>query len=121
MLNSVAAGRVQARRALARQCLWVLLCAVLLLAFGARVGLSAGLGGGAVVLGLAVAARIALGGGIEGPNAALLRLLAAMALKWLLVGSLLAAALLLWSPSPLGLLAGVLAALVAQVLFVVRR
>lgn len=121
MSNPVTAGRVQARQALIAQTAIALLVALAFLPVGGRMALAAGLGGFAVVLGGAVALRLALGGGIGPATSALLRLLLAMALKWVVVAAVLGVGLAVWRMPPLGLFAGLLVGLIAQAWIMARR
>lgn len=112
MLNSVAAGRRLALRAVGCQLVAVMLVALAFLLQGPGAALAAGTGGLGVALGNALAARIALGGGVVVAGAAFVRLLAATLLKWLVAITVLAIALAVWRLAPLPLLAGFATALV---------
>ncbi len=86
MLNSVAASRRLAHRAVVFQASAMAATALICLALigvPAAVGVFAG--GGAATLGSAMAAWRATGGGVIGSGVVLLRLVAATALKWMLV------------------------------------
>ena len=64
VMNSAAAGRRLALRAMAYQMVAVLLVALVFLIQGVSAALAALLGGASVVLGSALAANVALGGGV---------------------------------------------------------
>ena len=113
MLNSVAAGRRLALRAVGCQLIAVMLVALAFLLQGPGAALAAAVGGSGVALGNALAARVALGGGVVAAGAAFVRLLAATLLKWLLAITVLAIALVVWRLAPLPMLAGFAVALVA--------
>lgn len=81
MLNSIAAGRRAALRAVGWQALATVLVALAYLAAGWSQALAAGLGGGALALGNALAALLALGRVVRAP-AALARLLLGTLVKW---------------------------------------
>lgn len=117
MLNSVAAGRRLALRAVGCQLAAVMLVALAFLLQGPGAALAAGLGGLGVVLGNALAAQIALGGGVVVAGAAFARLLAATLLKWLVAITVFAVALAVWRLAPLPVLAGFATGLVAYPIF----
>lgn len=112
MLNSVAAGRRLALRAVGCQLVAVMLVALAFLLQGPGAALAAAIGGLGVALGNALAAQVALGGGVVVAGAAFARLLAATLLKWLVAITVLAIALAVWRLAPLPMLAGFAAALV---------
>ncbi len=116
MLNSVAAGRRQARRVIVWQAVATLLVGLACLWQGGMWPAAALAGGAAVMLAGGLAARIALGGGIGGAGTAVARLLAGMLAKWLVLVAVLALAVLALGLPPLPMLAAVAAALAAQVL-----
>lgn len=113
MLNSVAAGRRLALRAVGCQLAAVMLVALAFLLQGPGAALATAVGGMGVVLGNALAARVALGGGVVVAGAAFARLLVATLLKWLVAMTVLAIALAVWRLAPLPMLAGFATALVA--------
>jgi len=113
VLNSVAAGRRLALRAVGCQLIAVMLVALAFLLQGPGAALAAAVGGSGVALGNVLAARVALGGGVVAAGAAFVRLLAATLLKWLLAITVLAIALVVWRLAPLPMLAGFAVALVA--------
>jgi F0F1-type ATP synthase assembly protein I len=122
MFNSVAHGRQQARRVLVAQGVAVVASALALLAASPAHALAAALGGGALALGSWLAAWMAFAG--HGPAAAataLGRLLAGMALKWLLLIAAVALGMAVWRLPPLGLACGVVVALLAQIVVALRR
>lgn len=114
MLNSVAAGRSAALRAVAYQMAAVVLVAPVFLPMGWLAWLAALLGGTSVVVGNALAAIIALGGGIVTARSALLRLMLGTGLKWLVVITVFAIASGVWRMAPLPLLAGLAVGLIAH-------
>ena len=116
MLNSVAAGRRLAQRTLAWQVVAAVLVALAFLPKGMPEALAALAGGLALLLGNWLSARIALGGGVAPAAAALGRLLAGVLVKWLVVAVVLALALGVFRWPALPVLAGVAAAVLANVL-----
>lgn len=116
MLNSVAAGRRLVLRAAIWQMVAVLLVAMLFLVWGVPQAAAAATGGLAIVAGAVLAAWMALGGGVLGATSAVMRLVAGMVVKWVVVIGVLALGVGLYKLPPLPLLAGVVAGLVAQVL-----
>ncbi|MDX1549515.1 MAG: hypothetical protein R3278_03125 [Lysobacter spongiicola] len=114
--NPLSAGRRLASRAVAWQAGATALVALALLAFGVPHALGALVGGGAVAAGGWLSRAISLGGGIAPAGGALARLLAGAMLKWVLVFGVLALGIGLGGFPPLAVLAGVLVALVVQVL-----
>jgi ATP synthase protein I len=114
VLNSVAAGRSAALRAVAYQMGAVVLVALAFLPIGVKASLAALLGGIGVVLGSALAANIALGGGVITARSAFSRLMLGTALKWLVVITIFAIASGVWRMAPLPLLAGLAVALIAH-------
>ncbi|HEY5971762.1 MAG TPA: ATP synthase subunit I [Pseudoxanthomonas sp.] len=117
MLNSAAAGRRLALRAVAYQMAAVVLVALVFLVQGLSAAVAALLGGAGVVLGSALAANIALGGGVVPARSAFARLLLGTGLKWAVVVTIFALASGVGRMAPLPLLAGLAAALVAHPLF----
>lgn len=115
MLNSVAAGRRQAGRAIAWQVGATLLVALACLWQGLAWSAAALLGGGAVVLAGGLSARIALGGGVDTAVPALARLVAGVVAKWLLLVVVLALGMLVLGLPPLPMLAAAVVVLLAQV------
>jgi len=109
VLNSVATGRRLALRAAAWQLLAALLVAVLFLLWGLPQALAAALGAGAMLAGGLAAGRLAFGGGVLPAGAAMLRLV---------VFAVVALGIGVWNLPPLPLVAGLVVALVAQVLAV---
>ena len=116
MLNSVAAGRRQARSVVVFQALVTFAAALVFLAKGTDAALSALMGGGAVTAGSALMAWRAFAGGVDGAGLALMRLFGGLALKWLVIVAALYLALARLALPPLPLLAGLCAALVAPLL-----
>lgn len=119
-MNSVAAGRRQAGRAIAWQAAATLLTAVAWLWSGWQAGAAALVGGTAVLLGGWIAARIGLGGGITGAVPAMTRLLAAMLAKWFVLVALMVIGVIALGLPPLPMLAAAVVALVAQVVAMAR-
>ena len=113
MLNTLAAGRRQARRVLTAQVVATAGAALAFLIQGPGAALAALIGGAAVTLGSALMAWRTFGGGVGGAQVALLRLFGGLALKWLVIVGALYLALARWELPPLPLLAGLGAALVA--------
>ena len=113
MLNTLAAGRRQARRVLTAQAVATAGVALAFLIQGPGAALAALTGGAAVTLGSALMAWRTFGGGVGGAGVALLRLFGGLALKWLVIVGALYLALARWELPPLPLLAGLGAALVA--------
>ena len=122
MFNSVAHGRQQARKVLIAQMVAVAAVALALLAASPAHALAAALGGGALTLGARLAAWMAFAGNDPAAAAtALGRLLAGMALKWLALIAALLLGIVVWRLPPLGLACGVVAALLAQIVAMLRR
>lgn len=115
MLNSVAAGRRQAGRAIAWQVAATLLVALAWLWQGLHASVAALAGGGTVVLAGWLSARIALGGGIDAAAPALARLVAAMLAKWLVLLAALVVGVLAFGLPPLPMLVAAVVVLLAQV------
>ena len=116
MLNSVAAGRRLVLRAAVWQTGAVLLVALLFLPWGLPRAVAAVVGGLAIVVGALLAAWMAFGGSVLGAVSAVLRLVAGMVVKWVVVIGVLVVGAGLYKLPPLPLLAGVITGLVAQVL-----
>ena len=114
VLNSAAAGRRLALRAVAYQMAAVVLVALVFLIQGPSALLAVLLGGASVVLGSALAANVALGGGVVTARSAFMRLLLATVLKWAVVILVFALASGVGRVAPLPLLAGLAVALVAH-------
>ena len=121
MLTSVAAGRRVAQRAIVWQVIAVALAAgALLLLRGMPWALGALGGGGAVVVGSALSGLLALGGGVSPATGALARMLLGVLVKWVVVIGVLVLAVGVAGLPPAAVLAGVIAAMVAQVLAMAR-
>ena len=114
VLNSAAAGRRLALRAVAYQMAAVVLVALVFLIQGPSALLAVLLGGASVVLGSALAANVALGGGVVTARSAFMRLLLATVLKWAVVILVFALASGVGRMAPLPLLAGLAVALIAH-------
>ena len=121
MLNSVATGRRLVLRAAVWQTGAVLLVALLFLLRGVPQALAAAVGGLAIVAGALLAAWMAFGGGVLGAVSAMLRLVAGMVVKWVVVIGVLVIGAGLYKLPPLPLLAGVITGLMAQVLVVAGK
>ncbi len=106
VLNSVASGRRLAFHIVLIQMLVAVLIALVFLPQGARSALAAGMGGVAVVLGSLVLALRSFGRMPMLANAALLRMLVGMALKWVVFLAVLYLALVRFALPPLPLLVG---------------
>lgn len=116
MLNSVAAGRRLAWRAVVWQAAASVLVALAFLTGGLSSALAVLAGGGAVTLGGLAATGVALGGGVGPAGAAFARLLMGLVLKWLLVAVVLVIALAVLKLPGIPMMAGVVAATLAMVL-----
>ncbi|MGH8061381.1 MAG: ATP synthase subunit I [Pseudoxanthomonas sp.] len=114
MLNSAAAGRRLALRAVTYQMAAVVLVALVFLIQGSSAMFAALLGGASVVLGSALAANIALGGGVVAARTAFMKLLLGTGLKWAVVILIFAMASGVGRMAPLPLLAGLAVALIAH-------
>lgn len=121
MLNSVAAGRRLALRAVVYQLAAVLLVALAFLIWGLPQALAAAVGGLAVVAGGLASARVAFGGGVVPAGAAMLRLLVSVVLKWVVVFAVLLLGVGVCKLAPLPLMAGMITGLIAQMLAAARR
>lgn len=113
MLNSVAAGRRLAQRTVALQAAVTLATALVCLMYGRNAALGALAGGLAMTVGNLVAAWGAFAGGLAGAGVALGRLLAATALKWVIVAGVLYLALAVWQLPALPVFVGAAAAAAA--------
>lgn len=116
MLNSLAAGRRQARQIVVLQCAATGLLGLAFVLQDWAHALAAWFGGSAVVLGSALMGWRALAGDVAGPGTALLRLAGGVALKWLVIVLSLYLGLARFGLEPLPLLAGLVVALVASLL-----
>jgi ATP synthase protein I len=121
VFNSVAVGRRLALRAVVYQLAAVLLVALVALIWGLPQALAAAVGGLAVVAGGLAAARVAFGGGVVPAGAAMMRLLAGVVLKWVVVFAVLLLGVGVCKLAPLPLMAGMLTGLIAQMLAAARR
>lgn len=122
MHDPIAASRRNIARAAAIQALVVMVAALACLPFtGAAWAAGVVAGGGGLALGGWLAGRIALGGGVSPAAGALARLVAAVAVKWVVALAVLALAVALAGWPPVAVLAGVVVALVAQVLALTGR
>lgn len=106
MLNSLETGRRLALRIVLIQLLVAVSIALLFLLQGARAAMAAGMGGMAVVLGSLVLALRSFGRAAVSANAALLRMLVGMMLKWIVFLATLYIALVRFALPPLPLLVG---------------
>jgi ATP synthase protein I len=120
VLTSVAVGRRLAQRALVWQAVAVAVTALAFLAKGGAWALAAVLGGAAIAIGGWLSSVIALGGGVNPSAGALARLLAGMALKWVVVVAVLLLGTGMVGLPPVPMLAGVIVALFAQLLAMAR-
>ncbi|KAB7765876.1 hypothetical protein [Xanthomonas maliensis] len=121
MLNSVDAGRRLMLRAAVYPLAAVAITSLGLLLLGPRYAAGVALTGVATVAGGWVAARTALGGGVQAAGSAMMRLILAMVLKWVLVFAALTLGFALWRLPSLALLAGIAIGLTFQVLALARR
>jgi F0F1-type ATP synthase assembly protein I len=108
-------------RAAVWQTVAVLLVALLFLLWGVPHAVAAAVGGLAIVAGALLAAWMAFGGGVLGAVSAVLRLVAGMVVKWVVVIGVLVMGAGLYKLPPLPLMAGVVAGLVAQMLAAVGK
>lgn len=92
-----------------------------LLLKGAAWSLGVVAGGAAIVAGGWLSGRLALGGGVAPGASVLLRILGGVLAKWVVVVVVLSAAVAWAGLPPVAVLSGTLAALVAQILALVRR
>jgi F0F1-type ATP synthase assembly protein I len=118
VLNSAAAGRRLARRAVALQAAVTLAVALAGLLFGTPAALAALAGGAAMTLGSLLAAWGAFAGGVSGAGMALGRLLLGTAVKWLAVAGGMYLAIAVWQLPALPVLAGAASAAAAFLLSV---
>jgi ATP synthase protein I len=116
VLNSVAAGRRQAYRVLTVQAVATGLAALVFLVQGERDALGALSGGGAVTLGTALMAWRMFDGGVRAPGAALARMFGGLVLKWLVIAGVLLGAMIRLELPPVAIVAGLCAALAANLL-----
>lgn len=115
MLTSIAAGRRLSWRAILWQLVAVAVVALAFLVKGPVWSLAAAVGGSAVVLGGWLFGVIALGGGVNASTGVLARMLLGVLLKWVVAIGVLVVGVGAGLP-PLPLLAGVVVALVMQML-----
>ncbi|NYZ63541.1 hypothetical protein [Luteimonas deserti] len=116
MLTSVAAGRRLAQRAIVWQAVAIAVTALAFLAKGAVWALAALVGGAAIAIGGWLSSVVALGGGVNPSGGALARLLAGVALKWVVVLAALWLGVGAMGLPPVPMLAGVVVALFAQLI-----
>lgn len=116
MLNPLAAGSRLVRRTAIWQVVALAALALALAAKGSAWALGAVAGGGAITAGGALYGVLALGGGIAPATGALARMVLGLLAKWFVVVAVLFAAIALARLPPLAVIAGVVVALVAQVL-----
>ncbi len=121
MLNSVAAGRRLVLRAAVWQMAAVVLVALLFLLWGVPHAVAVVVGGLAIVVSALLAAWMAFGGGVLGAVSAVLRLVAGMVVKWVVVIGVLVMGAGLYKLPPLALMAGVVTGLVAQIVAAVGK
>jgi len=116
VLNPLAAGSRLVRRTTTWQVVAVAALALALLVKGSAWSLGAVAGGGAITAGGALHGVLALGGGIAPAAGALSRLVLGLLSKWFVVIAVLFVAIAVVRLPPLAVIAGVVVALVAQVL-----
>jgi F0F1-type ATP synthase assembly protein I len=114
VLNTVAAGRRLAQRQAALQAAATLATALAFLLSGVDAALGALAGGAAMTLGSLLAALKGFSGGVATAGVVLGRLLAALALKWLVVVGGLFLAIGVWRLPALPVLAGAVIAALAM-------
>lgn len=113
MLNSIAAGRLLARRVAVTQAAATLATALICLVRSTDAGLGALAGGLVMTAGSVLAAWGAFGGGVAGGGVLLARLLLGTALKWIVVAVGLYVSIAQWAlPAP-SVLAGAVVATLA--------
>lgn len=112
MLNSLAAGRRSALRAVACQVVVGVLVSLAFLVQGPQSAVSAGIAGGSLALGSACAAVLALGG-VVSAQAAFARLVLGMLVKWCVVIAAFVVALGTWRLPPVPMLVGLVAGVLA--------
>ena len=105
VLNSLAAGRRSALRAVACQAVVGVLVSLAFLVQGTQSAASAGIAGGSLALGGACAAVLALGG-VVNARVAFARLLLGMLVKWCVVIAAFVVALGIWRLPPMPMLVG---------------
>ena len=105
VLNSLAAGRRSALRAVACQAVVGVLVSLAFLVEGPQSAASAGIAGGSLALGGASAAVLALGG-VVNARAAFARLMLGMLVKWCVVIAAFVVALGIWRLPPVPMLVG---------------
>ncbi|MDO4709866.1 MAG: hypothetical protein Q4B94_08725 [Pseudomonadota bacterium] len=124
MYDPVAQSKRVVRQAALRQMLVVTLVAVaagFVAVQGLRFALGVFTGGLAVALGGWLASRVALVEGVVPANIVLLRWFAGILIRWGVFLLVMTGAVVAWKMPPLALLAGVLVALVAHVVFVTLK
>ncbi|WP_083489683.1 hypothetical protein [Stenotrophomonas ginsengisoli] len=121
MLNSVDAGRRLMLRAAVYPLAAIVALALIFLLISKLHAVAVLASGLAVVAGGWLAARIALNGGAQAAASAVGRLVAAMALKWVLVIGVLAIGIIQFRFPPMALLAGIAVGMMFQVLALARR
>lgn len=121
MLNSVAAGRRMMLRAAVYPLVAVAVVSLIFLAISPLHAAASAASGLAVVAGGWLSARVALGGGVQAAASAVGRLVAAMALKWVVVIAVFALGIIVWRFPVVPMLAGVAVGMMFQVLALARR
>lgn len=121
MLNTTTAGQQLALRTVAVQVAAVVVFAACFLPFGSRSAAAVLLGGCAIVLSSWTAARVTFTGRAQSAEAALLRLIAGMLLKWFVVIAVLLLGILSLKLAPLYVLVGLVVGLLAQFLVAMKR
>lgn len=115
VLNSLAAGRRSALRAVACQAVVGVLVSLAFLVQGPLSAASAGIAGGSLALGGAAAAMLALGGVVTA-RVAFARLYLAMMVKWFIVIATFVVALGIWRLRPVPMLVGLAVGLLVYAL-----
>lgn len=121
MRNTTTAGQQLALRTVAVQVAAVALLAACFLPIGSRAAVAVLLGGFAIVLSSWAAARVAFTRRAQSAEAALLRLVAGMLLKWFVVIAVLLLGILSLKLAPLYVLVGLVVGLLAQFLAAMKR
>ena len=121
MLNTTTAGQKLALRTVAVQVAAVVVLAACFLPFGNRSAAAVLLGGCAIVLSSWAAARVTFTGRAQSAEGALLRLIVGLLLKWFVVIAVLLLGTVSLGLSPLYVLIGLVAGLLAQFLAAMKR
>ncbi|QDH69009.1 hypothetical protein [Marilutibacter alkalisoli] len=121
MYDPLHTGHRLARRTAVWQAGTTALLALMFLLQGVPHAFAVVVGGAAMLVGGAIAARLMVGGGVQAAAGVVIRWFAGVILKWGVVLVVVPLAMAVWGLPPVPLLAGVIAALVAQMLALSRR